>query len=81
MELGKFSFGTGDRFAHQGEAQLQGSIMAKEAGISLTHVWNKSYREHKTVKSEPASVRQEAENAVNPPVGKGSISSMLTTST
>lgn len=64
MELGKYSFGTGDRFAHQGEAQLQGSIMAKEAGIELTHVWNKSFREHKTVKSDPISVREEADAAV-----------------
>lgn len=64
MELGKYSFGTGDRFAHQGEAQLQGSILAKEAGIELTHVWNKSFREHKTVKSDPMSVREEADAAV-----------------
>ncbi len=64
MELGKYSFGTGDRFAHQGEAQLQGSILAKEAGVELTHVWNKSFREHKTVKSDPASVRKEADAAI-----------------
>jgi hypothetical protein len=64
MELGKYSFGTGDRFAHQGIAQLQGSILAKEAGVELTHVWNKSFREHKTVKSDPSSVRTEADAAV-----------------
>lgn len=64
MKLGKYSFGTGDRFAHQGEAQLQGSILARQAGIELTHVWNKSFREHKTVKSGPESVRIEAEQAV-----------------
>jgi hypothetical protein len=64
MKLGKYSFGTGDRFAHQGEAQLKGSVLAKEAGIELTHVWNKSYREHKTVKSDPSSVRAEADAAV-----------------
>ena len=64
MELGKYSFGTGDRFAHQGIAQLQGSILAKEAGVELTHVWNKSFREHKTVKSDPSSVRAEADAAV-----------------
>jgi len=65
MKLGKYSFGTGDRFAHQGEAQMQGSILAKKAGVDLTHVWNKSYREHKTVKSDPSSVRIEADDAVN----------------
>lgn len=64
MKLSKFSFGTGDRFAHQGEAQLQGSILAREAGVELTHVWNKSFREHKTVKSDPESVRVEADQAV-----------------
>jgi len=64
MELGKYSFGTGDRFAHQGDAQLTGSILAKEAGVQLTHVWNKSFREHKTVKSDPASVRTEADASV-----------------
>ena len=47
MILGKFSFGTGDRFAHQGRAQLKASILAKEAGISITPVWNKSHREQK----------------------------------
>lgn len=64
MKLGKYSFGTGDRFAHQGEAQLKGSILAQEAGVELTHVWNKSFREHKTVKSDPSSVRKEADEAV-----------------
>jgi hypothetical protein len=64
MKLSKYSFGTGDRFAHQGEAQLKASLLAEEAGVSLTHVWNKSFREHKTVKSEPASVRHEADKAV-----------------
>lgn len=64
MKLGKYSFGTGDRFGHQGEAQLQASILAKQNGITLAHVWNKSFREHKTVQSKPASVRKEADAAV-----------------
>ncbi len=64
MILGKFSFGTGDRFAHQGKAQLRASILAKEAGISITPVWNKSHREHKTIKSDPSDVRKEADNTV-----------------
>jgi hypothetical protein len=72
MKLEKYSFGTGDRFAHQGEAQLQASIKAKEAGVALTHVWNKSHREHKTVKSDPSSVRQEADAAVKALGWKGS---------
>ena len=64
LKLGKYSFGTGDRFAHQGEAQLKASILALDAGVELTHVWNKSNREHKIVKSEPPSVRYEADSAV-----------------
>jgi len=64
MILGKFSFGTGDRFAHQGRAQLKASILAKEAGISITPVWNKSHREHKTINSDPSDVRKEADITV-----------------
>src|SRR5690606_3172965 len=64
-ELGKYSLGMGDRFAKQGQAQLQAVIKAEtELGVSITPVWNKSFREHKTVKSQPASVREEADNAV-----------------
>ncbi len=64
MILGKYSLGTGDRFAHQGKAQLKASLLAKEAGIEITPVWNKSHREHKTIKSGPADVRKEADNTV-----------------
>lgn len=64
-ELTKYSLGMGDRFAKQGQAQLQAIIKAKEElGLSITPVWNKSNREHKTVKSQPQSVREEADNAV-----------------
>ncbi|MGF1638915.1 MAG: tagaturonate epimerase family protein [Cyclobacteriaceae bacterium] len=65
MQLGKYSFGTGDRFAHQGKAQLAASIKAQEAGIEITHMWNKSNREHLIVKSSPDDVRKEADEAVN----------------
>lgn len=64
MELGKYSFGTGDRFAMQGEAQLKAMIMAAEKGIDICPVWNKSNREHQTIKSKPASARQAADQAV-----------------
>ena len=64
MKIGKYSFGTGDRFAHQGEAQLRAIIKAKEAGIDITPVWNKSHREHTTIKSEPRQTLQEARDAV-----------------
>ena len=45
MILGKYSFGIGDRFAHQGKAQLAGLLKAKEQGVDIVPVWNKSHRE------------------------------------
>jgi tagaturonate epimerase len=64
MKIGKFSFGIGDRFAHQGKAQLQAMIKAKQAGIDITPVWNKSHREHSIIHTVPGSIRAEADNAV-----------------
>lgn len=61
----KYSFGVGDRFGRQGEAQLSAFKKAQEAGVTITPVWNKSFREHKTVGSEPDAVRQEADEAVS----------------
>ena len=62
--LGKFSFGMGDRFAHQAAAQLQAVIMAAGQGVEVTPVWNKSNREHTIIGSKPASVRAAAARAV-----------------
>ena len=64
MKLGKYSFGVGDRFNHEGEAQLSALIMATSAGVEVTPVWNKSNREHQIVHSEPEGTRAEADNAV-----------------
>ena len=64
MEIGKFSFGIGDRFEHQGEAQLRAMQKASAKGIQVTPVWNKSNREHNIVHSEPAGTRKEADSAV-----------------
>ncbi len=64
MKLEPYSMGIGDRFGHQGLAQLQAFILARERGISVTPVWNKSYREHALIGSEPADVRREADAAV-----------------
>jgi tagaturonate epimerase len=64
MRLGKYSFGIGDRFSMQGEAQLLALQKAGELGVSVTPVWNKSNREHLTIKSEPVETRQEADRAV-----------------
>lgn len=64
MRIEKFTFGVGDRFAHQAKAQLRAFQMAAEKGIDITPVWNKSNREHLIVGSEPASVKSAAEAAV-----------------
>jgi hypothetical protein len=59
--IGKYSIGLGDRFGHQGSAQLKAIIAASEKGIDITPVWNKSNREHNTIGTQPADVRTEAD--------------------
>ncbi|MFT5302769.1 MAG: hypothetical protein ACI814_003586, partial [Mariniblastus sp.] len=60
----KFSFGVGDRFAHQGKAQLAAIMRAAQEGVDVVPVWNKSNREHQTIGSEIASCRAAADAAV-----------------
>jgi hypothetical protein len=62
--LSKNSFGVGDRFAHQAKAQLAACILAAEHGVEVIPVWNKSNREHNIIGSEPSSVRDAADAAV-----------------
>ncbi len=64
MNLGKYSFGLGDRFGRQGVAQLKAIMKAAEKGVDVVPVWNKSNREHHYVHTKPASVRKEADDAV-----------------
>lgn len=64
MNLEKYSFGIGDRFAHEGVAQLKAIAKANQSGLNISPVWNKSNREHLIVGSNPADVRKEADNAV-----------------
>jgi hypothetical protein len=64
VKIEKYTFGTGDRFAHQGRAQLQAILNAREVGIDVYPVWNKSNREHSIIKSQPGDVRAEADAAV-----------------
>lgn len=64
MGLGKYSFGIGDRFSHQGKAQLEALIKAKEFGCEIVPVWNKSHREHSIITTCPGDVRKEADAAV-----------------
>ncbi|HEY0161671.1 MAG TPA: tagaturonate epimerase family protein [Edaphobacter sp.] len=63
-QLPKFSIGVGDRFAHQAKAQLAACIRAKEAGLEVIPVWNKSNREHNIIGSEPTQTRKAADAAV-----------------
>jgi hypothetical protein len=65
MMLEKYSFGIGDRFGRQGKAQLAAIIKAKENGINITPVWNKSNREHTIIGTMPQNTRKEADQAVS----------------
>lgn len=64
MNLEKYSFGIGDRFSQQGKAQLEALIKAKDAGIEMVPVWNKSNREHQIIHSSPKDTMMEAYDAV-----------------
>jgi tagaturonate epimerase len=64
MKLSKYSLGTGDRFGYQGKAQLQAIMAAKKLDLDISIVWNKSYREHTIIHTDPASVRAEADSAI-----------------
>jgi tagaturonate epimerase len=63
-KLEKFSFGVGDRFAQQARAQLTAFQKLAADGIDVVPVWNKSNREHDFVGSEPQSVYDAAQAAV-----------------
>ncbi len=56
--------GIGDRFCRQGKAQLDAIVKAKESGIEIVPVWNKSHREHSIIGTVPADTRKEADEAV-----------------
>ena len=72
MKLKKYSFGIGDRFGKQGKAQLSAVSQAKELGIDIAPVWNKSFREHEIIGTNPDQVRKEADQAVSSLGWKGS---------
>lgn len=65
LTLGKYSFGIGDRFSHQGGFGLEALIRAKKSlSVDFTPVWNKSNREHQIVGSTPEDTKKEADTAV-----------------
>ena len=64
MRIGKYSMGIGGRFGHQGKAQLSAVMKAKNAGIDVVPVWNKSFRGHSIIHTKPIDTRAEADAAV-----------------
>ena len=62
--LEKFSIGVGDRFAHQAKAQLKACQLLASEGVAVVPVWNKSNREHTFIGSEPSSVREASQEAI-----------------
>jgi hypothetical protein len=64
LRLEKYSFGVGDRFAHQAKPQLRACMQAAAQGVDVIPVWNKSHREHVIVGSVPRSVLTAAEAAI-----------------
>jgi hypothetical protein len=62
--LGRFSIGVGDRFGFEGVAQLAALSAARQDGILVTPVWNKSNREHTLIGTCPSDARAAADAAV-----------------
>lgn len=65
MQIEKYTFGVGDRFAHQAKPQLQACMMALDRGVEVIPTWNKSHREHVIVGTKPPTVRKAADEAVS----------------
>ena len=64
MKLSKFSMGLGDRFGHQGVAQLKAIDKALQLGVEISPVWNKSNREHTYVGTQPVDTQNSSKSAV-----------------
>jgi len=71
MNLGKYSFGIGDRFGKQGVAQLAAMAAAAKQEVEITPVWNKSHREHTIIGTRPVAVRAEADEAAREMMWEG----------
>ncbi len=63
IEIPKYTMGVGDRFGQQGSAQLSAIMAAREEGVELCPVWNKSFREHAIIGTEPKDTRAAADAA------------------
>jgi tagaturonate epimerase len=69
--ISKYSMGIGDRFGREGAAQLRAFVAAKDRGVTIGPVWNKSNREHSLIGTRPEDVRAEADAAVRACAWKG----------
>lgn len=57
--------GVGDRFGHQGRAQLEAfRLLLQRRGVLAVPVWNKSNREHTLIGTQHDAVRLEADQAI-----------------
>lgn len=72
MTIEKYSIGTGDRFGKEAGAQLAAVQKAFDEGLDISIAWNKSYREHSIIHTDPVSVRSAADTAVKEQNWKGS---------
>lgn len=64
MLLEKYSLGVGDRFGYEGRAQLRALMIARDQGVRIAPVWNKSNREHALIGTSPEDTRRRAAEAV-----------------
>jgi len=64
VKLTRFSIGVGDRFGHQAQAQIRAVQAMKDKGVIVIPVWNKSFREHSLIGTQPADTRRAADAAV-----------------
>jgi len=64
MPLEKYSLGVGDRFGFEGQAQLRALKIARDRGVRIAPVWNKSNREHALIGTSPEDTRRRAAEAV-----------------
>ena len=64
LPLAKLSFGTGDCFAHRGNAQFHLCFLGSKLGAEFIPVWNNSNREYTFTGTEPSSWRAKAEAVV-----------------
>ena len=60
----RYSMGAGDRFGRQGAAQIAAFRKAREKGVDVAIVWNKSNREHLLIGTEPADQGAAAGQAI-----------------